>query len=377
MMLKGVHLTLMIGPAIPVPVPQDVLDALTSVEITTSSGTSQSGFQLNFNLSNQSPLHAIFMLSGGSMVPIIRVIIMATINGSTDVLLDGIMQNFQVSPGTKPGQSTLTVNGQDLSALMNIISFDGFPYPAMPPEARILMIVAKYAMLGMMPLVIPSIMTDVSIPIERIPRHKGTDLEYVKLLAEEAGYVFYIDPGPAPGTNIAYWGPEIKTGIPQPALTVNMDANSNTESLDFTFDKDSKEIPVVFIQNKESKMVIPIPIPDVSPLSPPLGLVPPLPPKITYMSNTANMSPLQAILHGMAYASQHSDCVSGSGSLDVLRYGRILKARKLVGVRGVGLAYDGLYYVKSVTHKIQRGQYKQNFTLSRNGLVSTLANVTV
>jgi len=239
------------------------------------------------------------------------------------------------------------------------------------------MIVAKYAALGMIPLVIPGIMTDVSIPIERIPRHKGTDLEYVKMLAKEAGYVFYVDPGPAPGMSIAYWGPEIKTGVPQPALTINMDSLSNAESIDFTFDKENKEMPVVFIQNKETKMVIPIPIPDISPLSPPLGLIPPLPPKITYLDDTSKMSPLQAVLHGMAYASQHSDCVSGTGSLDVLRYGRILKARKLVGVRGAGLAYDGLYYVKSVTHKIKRGEYKQNFTLSRNGLVSTFPNVPV
>ena len=35
-MLKGIHLTLMIGPVVPVPVPQAVLDALTSVQVTTS-----------------------------------------------------------------------------------------------------------------------------------------------------------------------------------------------------------------------------------------------------------------------------------------------------------------------------------------------------
>lgn len=33
-MLKGVHLTLMVGPVIPVPVPQLVLDALTAIEVT-------------------------------------------------------------------------------------------------------------------------------------------------------------------------------------------------------------------------------------------------------------------------------------------------------------------------------------------------------
>ena len=32
-----IHLTLMIGPAVPLPVPREVLDALTSVQVTTSS----------------------------------------------------------------------------------------------------------------------------------------------------------------------------------------------------------------------------------------------------------------------------------------------------------------------------------------------------
>jgi hypothetical protein len=42
----------------------------------------------------------------------------------------------------------------------------------------------------------------------------------------------------------------------------------------------------------------------------------------------------------------------------------------LVGVRGAGPAYDGLYYVDSVNHDIRRGAYKQTFSLSRDGLIS-------
>ncbi len=78
---------------------------------------------------------------------------------------------------------------------------------------------------------------------------------------------------------------------------------------------------------------------------------------------------------GLAAAAQWADAVTGDGSLDVTRYGGILKARQLVGVRGAGPAFDGLYYVKSVTHKIKRGEYKQDFKLSRNGLVSTVSTV--
>jgi hypothetical protein len=74
-------------------------------------------------------------------------------------------------------------------------------------------------------------------------------------------------------------------------------------------------------------------------------------------------------------AAKSADAVTASGDLDVPRYGRVLKARGLVGVRGVGIAFDGLYYVNSVTHNIKRGEYKQSFRLSRNGLISTLPKV--
>jgi hypothetical protein len=374
-MVKGIHLTLMIGPAVPVPVSQEVLDALTSIEVITSSGETPSGFELTFNLSSRSPLHTLFLITGGAGIPIIRVIIVVTVNSMPQVLMDGVMLHHEVTPGTDAGHSTLTVKGKDLTALMDYIDFSGVPYPAMPPVVRVLMVLAKYAAFGIVPMVIPSVVEDIPIPIERFLRHKGTDLSYIQLLASDAGYVFYLDPGPTPGMNIAYWGPEIKVGTPQPALNVNMDAHTNVESLSFSFEKEKKELPVVYIQNQETKIPLPIPIPDITPLNPPLGMVPPIPPRITRLKYTAKLSPLQATLHGLAYASQHSDAVTGTGSLDVLRYGRVLKSRQLVGVRGAGQAFDGLYYVKTVTHKIRRGDYKQSFTLSRNGLISTLPKV--
>ena len=80
-------------------------------------------------------------------------------------------------------------------------------------------------------------------------------------------------------------------------------------------------------------------------------------------------------MYGLSEASRHSDCVTGTGSLNVLRYGSVLKARQLVGVRGAGPAFDGLYFVSSVTNTIKRGEFKQSFELKRNGLVSTVPRV--
>jgi len=375
-MSNSIHLTLMIGPAVPVPVPQAVLDALTSVQVTTAT-EGPSVFQLAFTLSNRSPLHTLFLLSGGSSIPIVRVIIVVTVKGTPEVLMDGVMTNHEITPGMDPGHSILTITGEDMTKVMDYVDSSGIPYPAMPAEARVALILAKYAALGIVPVIIPSVLIDVPLPTERIPRQQGKDLVYIRQLADDVGYVFYIEPGPAPGMSIAYWGPEIKMGAPQPALSINMDAHTNVESLTFNFNSESKTLPFILIQEKATKALIPIPVPDITPLNPPLGLVPPVPKNIEWIIGTAKLSPVQAALIGIAKAAKTADAVSGSGSLDVLRYGHVLKARRLVGVRGAGTAFNGLYYVKRVTHIIKRGEYKQNFTLSRNGLISTFPEVPV
>jgi hypothetical protein len=371
----AVRLNLFIGPVVPIPAPREVVEAIESVSVQVGSGETQGGFELTFRLSRRSPLHTVFLLTGGSSIPIVRVVIVATVRGQAEVLMDGVMTNHEVRD-SGGGEPTLVVKGKDLSAVMDFIDFDGIPYPAMPPVLRALTVLAKYAAFGIIPMTIPSVIEDIPIPIESIPRHQGTDYAYLKMLAHDVGYVFYLDPGPAPGTSRAYWGPEIRVGAPQPALNLDLDTpHRNVESLSFSFDKERKELPVVWIQEQYSKVPVGIPIPDVTPWNPPLGVVPPLPPKIKFLNENAKLKPWVALMRGLAYASQHSDSVFGQGSLDVARYGRVLKSRGLVGVRGAGEAFDGLYYVSSVSSTIKRGEFKQSFTLARNGLLSTIPKV--
>lgn len=378
-MANPVRLSVLIGPAVPVPVPQSVLNALTKVQVITTAGGPEagSGFELTFSLEKRSPLQTLFLLSGGSSIPLVRVVLVATVNGTPEVLMDGVMTHHQLSPGENGGPSTLTIKGKDLSAVMDYIDFSGMLYPAMPPEARVPLIIAKYAFLGIVPMVLPSVLIDVPIPVDRIPTQQGTDLAYVRSLAEQVGYTFYMSPGPVPGASVAYWGPEFRIGAPQPALNVDMDAHTNVEKLSFAFDTESKELPVLVIQEPRSKALIPIPVPDITPLSPPLGLIPPIPKKFYIIDGVAKLGPIRSALIGLAKASKTSDAVRGEGSLNVARYGRVLRARSLVGVRGAGQAFDGLYFVKQVTHTLARGDYRQDFVLARNGLVSTLSHVPV
>jgi len=71
-------------------------------------------------------------------------------------------------------------------------------------------------------------------------------------------------------------------------------------------------------------------------------------------------------------AIRNADVVTGNGTLSVDRYGQILRARSLVGVRGAGIAFDGMHYVDSVTHQLRLGEYKQTFVLKRNALIANL-----
>ena len=373
---QPVRLHLYAGPAIALPAPQGLVEALREVTIENGSGDTQSGFELVFDVPKKSPLSTLFLLTGGVSIPLLRIVLAVSIGGTTEVLADGVMTDHEFKTGGPT--STLHIKGKDLTAVMDIFELDGIPYPAMPSAVRALAILAKYAALGVAPLVIPALIEDPPIPTEKIPRHQGSDYAYLKRLAHEAGYVFYIEPGPLPGISKAYWGPEIRLGIPQRALDGGLDGpHDNVSSLSFSLNKETKELPIVTVHEPWSKTPIPIPIPDINPLRPMLGVVPPLPPKLTFLPGTAKMSVPAAIMKGIAYAGQHDDMVTGTGQLDVARYGRVLKSRGLVGVRGAGDAFNGLYYVSRVTHKIARGSYTQSFTLARNALLSTVPEVPV
>lgn len=368
-MAGSIQLSLLIGPGMPVPALADVVNALDSVQVTSS--TDSSGFQLSFKIGKKSLLETT-LLPAGYFDPIItRVIIIATVNGLPNVLMDGVVTRQEISPSNDVGKSTLTITGEDLSRMMDLVEMPFMRFPAMPVVARVYAILGKYAVLGIAPVAIPPIVPDMTNPLEELPSQNGTDLAYIRELAYKCGYVFYIEPGPLPGSSIAYFGPDIRIPAPQPALNVNMDALTNVESLSFSLDGTAKKIVVITIMEPFTKKIpIQIPLPNLSILRPPLGARPTVPSKLEFAEGMASLTPDAAMNFGLRMLLSANDSVTGSGSLDVLRYGRVLRSRMLVGVRGAGLAYDGLYYVNSVTHNIKHGEYKQNFNLSRDGLIS-------
>jgi hypothetical protein len=375
-MNRGFYLSLMMGSFNAGPVPHEVIDALTEAQVSTTVG-SQGGFQLKFGIGKQSKIQQ--MLNSGYFDPRTRVILAVTVNGSTEVLMDGIITKQDIAPDSKVGKSVLTLTGIDLTALMDFLDLTGVPYPGLPEFLIVEAVLAKYAVLGVIPLAIPASIPNFQNPLEHWVKQTGTDYAFVTGLAALTGAVFYLDPGPTPGKSLAYWGPDLSTliGGTQSALTINFDGSTNIDSLSFSYDGTLATQYFVTIIEPTTKLPIPIPVPNIDLLKAPLAAQAPTPLRSKNLKPIANESPVGAALAGLGALFASADVVSGSGQLDVLRYGKVFKARQLAAVRGSGTYYDGKYYVKSVTHNIKRGEYKQSFTLSRGGLGSSVLTVGV
>lgn len=368
--LSTVTLSLLMGPVATRPAPSEVITAFDGAQVTEAVGA-RSGFQLSFTFSRSSPI-ATRLLPTGFFDPMIRVILVATLKGVPRVLADGPIKRQDVTASNHPGEFRLVVTGEDVGGYMNLIDWTGFPFPAMPPFARVALMMAKYAPLGVIPLTIPPPFQPLDTPDEKMPHQQGTDFEYADKLAKDAGFDFYITPGPAPGTNTAYWGPPVRAGAVQPALTIDMDHASNLDAMTFSADGNAAVLPYGHV--KVANFSVPVPLPDIAVLKPPLAARP-LVPTRTKLLDTDRMK-LPEVLMTLLAGRGGADPLTATGTIDLTRYGRPLSARSLIGVRGAGQAHDGLWFVRSVTHTLSRGSWKQAFQLSRDGLVSNVPRVT-
>jgi hypothetical protein len=103
---------------------------------------------------------------------------------------------------------------------------------------------------------------------------------------------------------------------------------------------------------------------------------PVMPRRKALMRSTANIKPAQAAMSALAHMAKEPDPVVGTGTLDTVRCGHVLRARRPVGVRGAGYSYNGNYKVSKVNHHIKPGVHTQSFELKREGTGALLPVVT-
>lgn len=376
---KGITVTVRLGKEKTEPASRRMIEAIQSIEVT-HRDEGRSGFQIVFQVGRvgQADRENYQLIKDPLLTAGHRVILSLTLNAKAHLLMDGIITHQQFSPSMEPGGSTFTITGEDIS-----LALDRKEVPQEHPEQDEKVIVEQmlgnYSQYG--------IRSQVEKPLigapagrDRTPVKLGTDLEHIQFLAQRNGFVFYVTPGPRAGQNIAYWGPPKKPRErPQPALTTNMGAFTNLESISFQHNALSPTKVSGRVQDRQTNRIDNLEILDSE--RPNLSASPSIANQVCVRQQAFQDSGKTAVesrFHAQATTNRSVDnTVTATGEVDTLRYGSLLKIRELVGLRGVGYTYDGLYYVKQVTHKLRKGEYKQSFTITREGIETTVKQLPI
>ena len=183
-------------------------------------------------------------------------------------------------------------------------------------------------------------------------------------MADEVGYTFYVDTGPRPGERgLLGSGDQVRTR--PTALTVNMDAQSNVESLSFSFDGFEKTLWFLYI-HIPALAGIRYPCRMSRPLNPPLGRKPPLYLQSRFMNrgkradkdSAAKYNPLEAAARaGASFPDLRPDQRLGQSGCCTTA----ASCGPAAWWPSAGPAsHDGHYFVKSVTPSAP-GEYKAEF----------------
>lgn len=355
----GVRLSVLLGDHVPLPAGADVVQALESVTVTSSAtGT---GFQATFRLGRElSPDFSL--VSGNTLGPFTRVVLTVALGVLPTVISDGVVTHQQLAPSGEPGASRLTVSGRDLSVLMDLEERSAGA-ANQSDSTQVQLALARYATYGITPVVTTT--TNVPLETDRVPRQAETDLVLIRRLARENGFVFRLDPT-GPGLVDAYWGPDLPVGVPQPALSVGQGAHANLASLNVTVDPLAPVGASMTVVDPLLKLPIPVP-PAPSLRLPPLARDALPVRRTTIQRDAAGRSLGDALTASAATATNAPPGVVATGTVDLARYGAIIRSGAPIGVRGAGQSMDGNWWVDSVTHTIRPGTYTQSFRLSRDG----------
>lgn len=365
---------LLFGKTILTPLPASVLQAISQIEIV-HDDENPGGFQILFN-NMRAPGAAKIdypLLELEQLKPFNRVRIQLLINTITYKLMDGFITHTELQPDinhNEPGVYAIT--GQDI-----MIALDKetriHTYLLLSDAAIVALILKDYRYLDLTPEIIPA---DQNMDTFNFRGQCKTDLAFLRELAKRYGYEFYITSDALTGSNIAYWGPPKRLGKMQQALSVNMGTSTNVSSIKFTYNALD---PILYESGVlDSKLNEILPITTHRSLETPLsmGALTENLNRKRFLRGISGGNFLQALDIAQAQTDvSMRQVLQAVGELDVTRYNGILQARRLVGLRGVGVSYDGQYYVKRVTQLIKPGSYRQQFHLVRDGLGSNVPGV--
>jgi hypothetical protein len=277
----------------------------------------------------------------------------------------------QTGRGAASGTTAEVVAMDATATLMNLIE-QPMPHPNLDPATIASIIFGRYAIT---PLPLPTPPTRTIADTTTIQR--GTDARMLREMARALAYECYIQPDPITGLDAGHFHPPLTAVPPQGVLSV--DFGTATNLVDFTVSYDTLRPTAAISAEADPRSGVPVPAPAVAPLAPPEGLEPTLmrivPPRVSRPTARDAANPAELFRQNQAIVDRSSRALSATGTVDAVKYGRVLRPGLPVLVRGAGRAYSGVWYVTRVSHSISTGAWTQSFNATRNALGLTGAEI--
>jgi len=283
---------------------------------------------------------------------------------TSEQLINGYVTSHHIHFDKEVGNSFLEVIGMDASTLMNLEE-KIVAWPNMAASGIVTQILNTYGFTPQVDSTQPSYTEDEVTIIQR-----GTDLAFVRHLAQRNGFEFYLESDATTGLVTGHFHQPQLSDQPQKDLALAFGEDSNVRSLEVHYDAlrpTTIEARGLSAGDKTDQSAT-ASSSDLNPLGADaaLDLLDQQPKSILARASAFDSTDLQTRAQALLNASTWA--VSMSGELDVSAYQGVLRARRTVLVKGAGTRYSGTYYVSRVLHTLTRSDYVQKFELTRNAL---------
>lgn len=285
--------------------------------------------------------------------------------GPAEPLINSYVIENNVNFSNEPGRSVLNVVAMDPTVLMNLKEkVKSWPNMADSDIATAIFTDRDY---NFTPVVETTKVKRQEIDQTIIQR--SSDIQFLKRLALRNGYECYVEVNPSTGVTEGHFHPQRLDKTPQGTLSVNLGEATNVNSFNPRYDMLSattvKTSGIDAATHSDQQAQV-----DAQ-AAKKLGKDTPLEAAFQRIVLPSGMGLFQTgelQTYAQALTDRSSLAITADGDLHTAAYGGILRAKRLVKVRGAGPQFSGTYYVEKVLHTLSGDSYTQHFTLRRNAL---------
>lgn len=295
-------------------------------------------------------------------------------NSGLEPVFTGYITAVQVTLGSMPGETYIDVRALDTSVLLSLEEKVA-TWPNLADSDIVQQIVSGYGVQVQADST-PTVHQENDTTVVQ----RGTDLQFVRMLAQRNGLEFYFETSKESEEVVAYCRAPQLEGTPQPDLAIQFGEGSNLRSFSARLSAqrplsvkaqqiDIKANSANSAEASDTQLVL-LGASDLNTLVGGSlgGLVTPKEAQaqmLALAAPTSDATELQTI--AQAVRDEAGWFITATGEINSDAYANVLRPHRLVLVKGAGTPYSGKYYVTQVVHELRSdGSYSQRFEARRN-----------